>query len=275
MSSEDARFAGRFFLRDGLPVYHGRMQTSADVAPRADDSVSCLRDSGFAFVPAARMRVLLEDAGTLGDWEAFARSWNGLPLDTHMADHGRYRRRRHACYRLGADGRLERLAHRAHFQALDYNPLNGGIERWFEPVRPDLGLGPTMRAVFAVCHRVFGAVEPAPSQGWFAEVHQFRIEAQSDAPGLPTPEGMHRDGVDHVLVLLVRRSNVREGTTLIGSPGGPLAGSFTLVEPFDAALVEDRRVHHGVTAVEAVDPAVPASRDVLVVTLKRIEVSSG
>ena len=80
---------------------------------------------------------------------------------------------------------------------------------------------------------------------------------------------MHRDGVDHVLVLLVRRSNVREGTTLIGRADGTLAGSFTLAEPLDAALVEDRRMHHGVTAVEPVDPGKPAWRDVLVVTLKR------
>ena len=86
---------------------------------------------------------------------------------------------------------------------------------------------------------------------------------------------MHRDGVDHVLVLLVRRTNVRSGTTQIGVPGEPLAGSFTLVDPFDAALVEDRRVHHGVTAVEAVDPALPARRDVLVVTLRRMDRSPG
>jgi hypothetical protein len=138
-------------------------------------------------------------------------------------------------------------------------------------VRTDLGEGASLRAIFAACHGVFGAVEPAPAAGWFAEVHQFRIEALPGVPGLPTPEGMHRDGVDHVLVLLVRRSNVREGTTLIGEPGGELAGSFTLVDPFDSALVEDRRVHHGVTAVEAVDPSLPAWRDVLVLTLRRLD----
>jgi len=250
------------------------METPAPALPHADDLARSLREQGFAFVPAARMRERLQRSHALTDWDAFAESWNDLPVDAYMADQGRYRRRRHACYRLAADGGLERLPHRAHFQTLDYNPLNGGIERWFEPVRADLGEGPSLRAVFATCHAVFGAVEPAPAGGWFAEIHQFRIEALPGVPGQPTPEGMHRDGVDHVLVLLVRRSNVREGTTLIGEPGAPLAGSFTLVEPFDAALVEDRRVHHGVTAVEAVDASEPAWRDVLVVTLRRMDAST-
>ena len=40
--------------------------------------------------------------------------------------------------------------------------------------------------------------------------------------------------------------------------------------PFDAALVEDARVYHGVTPVAPLDPAAPAYRDVLVVTFKRM-----
>lgn len=241
------------------------------IASRADGLAvlaQALRADGYAFVPSARMREVLGGAGAFADWEHFASTWGDLPLDTFMADHGRYRRRRHAVFQLPAQGPAERLAPQPHFQALDYNPLNGGVQRWFEPVAANAELGPTLRSVFAFCQAVFGKADPAPA-GWFVEIHQFRIEARPGEPGLPTPEGMHRDGVDHVLVLLVRRSNVREGTTLIGHADGSLAGSFTLAEPLDAALVEDRRMHHGVTAVEPVDPARPAWRDVLVVTLKR------
>ena len=43
------------------------------------------------------------------------------------------------------------------------------------------------------------------------------------------------------------------GTTLIGSPDGGFRSSFTLAAPFDAALVDDHRVYHGVTPVEAID----------------------
>lgn len=240
------------------------MPLAADAAALAQT----LRTDGFAFVPAANMRALLGGPAALADWEPLAATWDDLPLDTHMADHGRYRRRRHAAFHLPATGRVRRLPHQPHFQALDYNPLNGGVQRWFESVLPGAEDGPALRAVFAFCQSVFGAADPTP-EGWFVEMHQFRIEASAAEPGLPTPEGMHRDGVDHVLVLMVRRCNVREGTTLIGHADGRLVGSFTLAEPLDAALVEDRRMHHGVTAVEPVDPALPAWRDVLVVTLRK------
>jgi hypothetical protein len=71
-----------------------------------------------------------------------------------------------------------------------------------------------------------------------------------------------------VLVLLIRRENIQSGVTTIHAPDGSDLGSFTLAHPFDAALVDDRRVFHGVTAVEPIDPALPAHRDVLVVTFR-------
>jgi hypothetical protein len=101
------------------------------------------------------------------------------------------------------------------------------------------------------------------------ELHQFRVEAQAGMVGKPTPEGMHRDGVDWVLVLLVRRENVASGETSIGDLQGRLLGSFTLSEAMEAALVDDDRVYHGVTPVAPIDPAKPAYRDVLVVTFRR------
>jgi hypothetical protein len=80
---------------------------------------------------------------------------------------------------------------------------------------------------------------------------------------------MHRDGVDYVLVLLIQRENIVSGTTTIADLGKRPLGSFTLAAPFDAALVDDSRVYHGVTPVEPLDPALPAHRDVLVVTFRR------
>ena len=99
-------------------------------------------------------------------------------------------------------------------------------------------------------------------------MHQFRIEALPGSEGLPTPEGLHRDGVDFVLVLLVNRENIASGTTSIHAPDGRELGRFTLTQPFDAALVDDARVAHGVTPVQALDSAAPAHRDVVVVTFK-------
>ncbi len=238
-----------------------------DVTPIGFIESRVLRD-GHAFVPSATMHAVLERCGALGDWASFAASWDGLPVDLHMADHGRYRRRRHAVFAAPADGAVERQPHRPHYQALDYNPLNGGVERWFEPIDPILGGGASMRAILGFCRQLFERLAGGPA-AWQVEVHQFRIEAVSGEAALPTPEGMHRDGVDYVLVLLVRRSNIDSGTTMIGTEASGFSSSFTLTEPFDAALVDDRRVYHGVTPVVPIDPAAPAYRDVLVVTFRR------
>jgi hypothetical protein len=76
------------------------------------------------------------------------------------------------------------------------------------------------------------------------EIHQFRIEADSGQPGLPTPEGAHRDGVDWVCVLLVNRCNVSSGITQIFDPEGRSLGEFALTNPLDAVFLDDRRVLH-------------------------------
>jgi len=226
-----------------------------------------VEEGGFAFADAGAMRSMLEDAGSLSDWERFAASWNDLVLDEHLPEGHRYRRRRHATLSAAAGRDVFTLEpHQPHYQSLDYNPLVGGIERWFEPMQPAIAQGESFRTILTFCLRFFGAMQPR--SGWHVECHQFRIEARREAAGQPTPEGVHRDGVDFVLVLLVNRVNIASGTTTVHDLDGRLLGGFTLTEPLDAALVHDTRVKHGVTEVRPIDPARPAYRDVLVVTLR-------
>lgn len=226
-----------------------------------------VRDAGFVFVPAHDMRSWLEAGQPLAEWEVFTASWDALGPDAYLASRGRQRQRRHAVYSATADGSIRREPDQPHFQSLDYNPLQGGIERWFEPVLPAIGESRELRAILAFGHAFFAPLADA-DVGWRIEVHQFRIEPGRDGPGEPTPEGVHRDGVDFVLVLMVDRHNIASGTTTIHDDTGRELGSFTLAAPFDAALLDDRRVFHGVTPVETVDPRVPSHRDVLVVTYR-------
>jgi hypothetical protein len=226
-----------------------------------------LHDEGFAFVDGARMRALVEHLTPLADWAPFAASWNALEPDTYLAATGRFRRRRHATFAASRFGHVEPKGHQAHFQTLAFNSLQGDIPRWFEPVLPEIATGATMGAILDFCRELFGGLSPDVAL-WHVEVHQFRIEATAGAAGEPTPEGSHRDGVDYVLVLLIDRENIASGTTTIHAPDGKALGEFTLTHPFDAALIHDPRVFHGVTPVTPLDPAKASHRDVLVVTFR-------
>jgi hypothetical protein len=231
-------------------------------------SLEIVRAQGFCFVQGDAMRWALGNVGELADWVAFADSWEHLGPDPYLARTGRSRRRRHAVFSATADGVIKREPHQPHFQSTAYNVLQGDIERWFEPVTDAVAQGACLPTILRYCVQFFGALSPDVAR-WRIEVHQFRIEARPGEAGEPTPEGVHRDGVDYVLVLMVDRRNIESGTTTIHLADGTELGSFTLTTAFDAALVDDARVFHGVTAVTPLDPTQPAHRDVLVVTLKR------
>ncbi len=236
--------------------------TQPSVEPAAD-----LARGGFAFLDASGARAWLEPAGSLADWDAFADSWNDMALDEYMADGGRYRRRRYGVFHTKA-GAILRQPHQPHYQTTHYNRLNGGVERWFEATPEAIADGQSFCTVLGACLNLFGGL--MPGRDWHIETHQFRIEAGPKLHGQPTPEGSHRDGVDFVLVLMVRRENIASGVTTIHAPDGTNLGQFTLTQPLEAALVDDHRVFHGVTAVAPIDPDRPAFRDVFVVTFRAI-----
>jgi hypothetical protein len=234
-----------------------------------EDMRAGLVHEGYVHVAAADMHAVLLTEG-LADWEGFAASWNDLGVDTYMADGGRYRRRRHAALSV-TDGQIRRKSHQPHYQSRDYNALNGGLARWFEPVRDDIAEHPALLAILRAGFSIFdGATDPAtrPSS-WHVELHQFRIEARRGEEGRPTPEGLHRDGVDWAIVMLVRRENVASGETSIHDLQRRSLGSFTLRTPMECALVDDGRVYHGVTPIEPIEADLPAYRDVLVATFRR------
>lgn len=224
----------------------------------------------FCFIPAARteglLRGLREDA--LSDWPVFHDSWGDMPVDGYMADGGRYRRRRHATLSALPSSRCFQVQpHQPHYQKLDYNPLNGGIARHYEPIRPEVLAGPTLHTLITLGCELFGRL--SPYSPWHIEVHQFRIEAQAGGTGHPTPEGVHQDGVNFVMMAMVRRTNMVNGSTTIYDRDKQRLDQFTLQQPLDLAIVNDERVFHGVTPIVQLDVGAPAIRDVLVVTFRR------
>lgn len=224
--------------------------------------------AGFTRVDASGMRQLLGAAGMAG-WPSFAASWHDLAIDEYMADGGRYRRRRHACFAV-AGTTATREPHQPHYQSRTYNTLNGGIERWFTPVDDAVADSDVLTRLLTQCGQTFAVAAGVSANlaRWQVEMHQFRIAADPAHAGRPTPEGMHRDGVDWVAVVMVARENVAGGVTAVADASGRELGHFTLADPLDTVLLDDRRVWHGVTPVVPLDAGAPAHRDVLVLTYR-------
>ncbi len=231
----------------------------------ARDAAQSLRDAGHAVLRPADFAAW---AGvSLSELQALEADWSQLPHDAFLKDGGRYRRRRHSCFVAGTDG-LQQVAHRAHWQPVEYNALHGGMLRMFEPMREPTVQSPAwsrlLLALAGLSDEVFCA--PGGHERWFIESHQFRIDT-ADGIGRPTPEGAHRDGVDLVAVILVGRDGVKGGETRIFEAAGPSGQRFTLTEPWSVLLLDDARMIHETTPIQPERPG--GVRDTLVLTYRR------
>jgi hypothetical protein len=228
------------------------------IAPTA--LTDALRTSGQAALsPEALCTLLPCEPSALQALEA---SWDDLPPDAYLRDGGHYRRRRHACFVVDGEA-VTQAPHRAHWQPVEYNALHGGLERWFEPVTPEIVAQPVWTQMLRALSRSCSAIKGA--QPWYVEAHQFRIDT-TDGIGRPTPEGAHRDGVDFVAVILVNRVGVKGGETRVFEAAGPSGIRFTMTQPWTTLLLDDARVIHESTPIQPVTQG--GHRDTLVITFR-------
>ncbi len=195
--------------------------------------------------------------------QALRPGWDDLPPDTYLKDGGRYRRRRHASF-VAEGGHLAQARHSAHWHPLEYNALHGGMQRWFEPVRPEVVAQPAWTCLLQALAGAASALKG--EQPWSIEAHQFRIDTEGGI-GRPTPEGAHRDGVDLVAVFLVERAGIKGGETRVFQADGPAGQRFTLTEPWSLLLLDDARVIHETTPIQPLAEA-GGHRDTLVLTAR-------
>lgn len=224
-------------------------------------AVTSLSLTGYALLtPEQFVRELDLD---LTELDPLRKTWANLPRDAYLRDGGRYRSRRHSCFIQDVGGAIVETPHRAHWQPPDYNALHGGIERWFEPIEPEVRRHPAWLRLLTACGNLFAQLRSTPR--WFIEAHQFRIDTD-EGIGRPTPEGAHRDGVDYVAVILIERRDVRGGETRVFQAHGNTGVRFTMTDPWTALLLDDEAVIHETTPIQP--DGTSGVRDTLVLTYR-------
>lgn len=227
-----------------------------------DAVLPALRERGYAVLACDDVQALCAVTGD--GLAALEPSWNALLPDHYLRDGGSYRHRRHSCFVVDGD-RIGQAPHRAHWQSEEYNALHGGMQRWFEPITPEVVAMPAWGRLLGGLGAVFGQVREA--HPWYVEAHQFRIDT-GDGIGRPTPEGAHRDGVDFVAVFVVDRCRIKGGETRVFDAAGPAGQRFTLDAPWSLLLLDDTRVIHESTPIQPAGDDAEGHRDTLVLTYR-------
>src|SRR5215813_684301 len=133
-------------------------------------------------------------------------SYDDVPLDEYMAHGTRYKR--FSQYKLtpndNGDWEFKLLPHRDYTAFRKFNPVAGGIRRTYEPLKVDF---------LPLVRRGIAALELDASEDWQINVHQNRSRATTEKPGELTPEGIHQDGHEFVMIAILRRHNVAGGET--------------------------------------------------------------
>ena len=156
------------------------------------------------------------------------------------------------------------VPHRPHWQSLDFNALHGGIVRHFEPIDESLNLNPSWLKLIGEISKLFTA--NSSTDPWFTEAHQFRITTAGGI-GRPTPEGAHRDGVDFIAIVLIKRHAIKGGETRLFNLNGHDGIRFTLDQPWSVLLLDDQKIIHETTPIQGVDQE--GYRDTLVLTYRQ------
>ena len=197
-------------------------------------------------------------------WRCLCEDWDHLELDRYLRQGAKFRQRRYGRFSWSpSTDVLTALPHEPYFQPEEENLYAGGIVRDFAPLLPDTLHNPFLHALVRATFACLPVADDTQGKNWEVRIHQIRIVATPEEPGLPAPEGIHQDGTDYLTLHLVRRRNIAGGESTIYDLERKPIRHYTLREPLDSLILEDPRIMHGVTPVYPADGRTKGIRDLL------------
>ncbi len=231
-----------------------------------------LASQGYGQFPAATYRGLLDEAA-LEQLPEVLSSFADLVSDQHMGDGGTYRFRAYSRYliRPGESGEfaLNELSGNSIFQTTEDNPVNGGVLRTFAPLAPEIADGPLLQALIRQDFANAAACDPTLWVGdTMVGVHQVRIVARGEQPGLPTPEGIHRDSERFTFQHFMAREGIEGGEFRAYDSEKKLSFAWLQHESLDTVMFEGT-TWHSATPIAPSAPGVAGYRDIFLVDFDR------
>jgi hypothetical protein len=225
---------------------------------------SAMRTSGYAFVSGSRFGT---DLVASTAWTDLTLAFHRLPVDRYLKNDATFRERRYGRFSLSHDGDLVDEPLAPYFQASEFNKYAGGIDRVYEDLEPEIRRNQALKYLISTDAELFGICYPTV-KSWRVDVHLFRVLAKDGEEGLPSPEGLHRDGNDAFAVHLVKR-RCRGGTSRVYSTERELLEEKDLEAGLDTLYVNDNMVLHEVSPVLPQDGEV-GFRDVMIIDFYRV-----
>jgi hypothetical protein len=198
------------------------------------------------------------------NFQQLRNSFFNLTLDKYMNDGGKYRLRRFGKFELNRNlNKLMSVNDTSFYQSKSVNSLNGGSLRTFDALEAETIENPLLKQIiFFHLNRIDSRLLPGLINIY---VHQIRILANATDKGLPTPEGIHRDGHDFVAQVLINRNNISGGMSRLYDSNQGLVLEKTLKAPFDTVLINDQKMYHEVTPLWASTIDQNSYRDMLLI----------
>lgn len=89
--------------------------------------------------------------------------------------------------------------------------MQGGIQRTFPPLTDLSKNNAFLKALIQFSFQQLPIEEERLSGAWKIQLHQMRVVTNDKETGKPTPEGIHRDGVDFVFIYMINCKNITGG----------------------------------------------------------------
>mmetsp|Transcript_1596 Transcript_1596/g.4080 ORF Transcript_1596/g.4080 Transcript_1596/m.4080 type:complete len:186 (+) Transcript_1596:439-996(+) len=138
------------------------------------------------------------------------------------------------------------------------------LVRRYERLTEELLASPPMQRLINHCADEMLAMGERPDVPYELGVHTIR----TSAPGMPTPEGVHRDGYAFVHTTIVAREGIDGGSSRVhtGKYDDPLLD--VPMTPGDTLIINDQAVMHSVSNITISTGQTVGHRDVIVITAR-------